>query len=102
MLEAEWRQFLRGSVGMEIKEDESSTGHVWAAGFHRFTVCTTTFKKLHVYIPLTFCTQLISFKSVVGNKIKPKNVTNATVTLHHPVPQGTAAHISQTCVIKPT
>ena len=25
---------LRGSVGMGKKEDESSTGHVWAAGFH--------------------------------------------------------------------
>jgi len=25
---------LRGSVGMETKEDESSTGRVWAAGFH--------------------------------------------------------------------
>ena len=25
---------LRGSVGTGTKEDESSTGHVWAAGFH--------------------------------------------------------------------
>jgi hypothetical protein len=33
-LEAEWRQVLWGSVGMGTKEDESSTGHVWAAGFH--------------------------------------------------------------------
>jgi hypothetical protein len=34
MLEAEWRKALRGSVSMGAKEDESSTGHVWAAGFH--------------------------------------------------------------------
>jgi hypothetical protein len=35
MLEAEWRQVLWGSVSTGAKEDESSTGHVWAAGFHR-------------------------------------------------------------------
>jgi len=33
MLEAEWRQVVQGSLGMGTKEDESSTGHVWAAGF---------------------------------------------------------------------
>jgi hypothetical protein len=32
MLEAEWRQFLRGSVSTGAKEDESSTGRVWAVG----------------------------------------------------------------------
>jgi hypothetical protein len=37
MLEAEWRQVLRGSVDMGTKEDESSTGHIWAAGFHHVT-----------------------------------------------------------------
>jgi hypothetical protein len=37
MLEAEWRQVLWGSMSMGAKEDESSTGHVWAAGFHRVT-----------------------------------------------------------------
>jgi hypothetical protein len=36
-LEAEWRQVLRGRVGMGTKADESSTGHVWAAGFHHVT-----------------------------------------------------------------
>jgi hypothetical protein len=36
-LEAEWRQVLRGSVGTETKEDESSTGRVWAAGFRHVT-----------------------------------------------------------------
>jgi hypothetical protein len=33
-LEAEWRQVLQGSMSTGTKEDESSTGHVWAAGFH--------------------------------------------------------------------
>jgi hypothetical protein len=33
-LEREWRQALRGSVGTEEKEDESSTGRIWDAGFH--------------------------------------------------------------------
>ena len=28
---------LRGSVGMGKKGDESSTGRVWAAGFHHVT-----------------------------------------------------------------
>jgi hypothetical protein len=34
-VEAEWRQVLRGRVNTGAKEDESSTGHFWAAGFHR-------------------------------------------------------------------
>jgi hypothetical protein len=33
-LEAEWRKVLRGSVSTGAKEDKSSNGHVWAAGFH--------------------------------------------------------------------
>jgi hypothetical protein len=37
MLEAEWRQVLRESVGMGTKENESSTGRVWTAGFHHVT-----------------------------------------------------------------
>jgi len=37
MPEAELRQVLQGSMGMGTKEDESSTGHVWAAGFHHVT-----------------------------------------------------------------
>jgi hypothetical protein len=34
MLEEEWRQVLLGSMTIGGKEDESSTGRVWAAGFH--------------------------------------------------------------------
>jgi hypothetical protein len=33
-LEADWWHVLWGSVSMGAKEDESSTGRVWAAGFH--------------------------------------------------------------------
>jgi hypothetical protein len=33
-LEAEWRQLLQGSVSIGAKEDESTTGRIWAAGFH--------------------------------------------------------------------
>jgi hypothetical protein len=33
-LEADWRQVVRGSVNTEAEEDESSTGHFWAAGFY--------------------------------------------------------------------
>jgi hypothetical protein len=36
-LEAEWGQVLWGSVNTGAKEAESSTGHVWAAGFHQVT-----------------------------------------------------------------
>jgi hypothetical protein len=37
MLEAEWRQVLLGSVSTGAKVDESSTGHIWAAGFYHVT-----------------------------------------------------------------
>jgi hypothetical protein len=33
-LEAEWKQLLQGSVNMGVKEGESGTGRVWAAGFY--------------------------------------------------------------------
>jgi hypothetical protein len=36
-LEAEWRQVLRGSVSTGAKEDESSTGRIWAHVFHYVT-----------------------------------------------------------------
>jgi hypothetical protein len=39
-LEAEWRQRLRGSRSTGVKEDESSTGRVWAAGFHHVMACS--------------------------------------------------------------
>jgi hypothetical protein len=36
-LEAEWRQVLRGGVSTGAKEDELSTGRVWAAEFRHVT-----------------------------------------------------------------
>jgi hypothetical protein len=36
-LEAEWRKILRESVSTGIKEDETSTRHVWAARIHYVT-----------------------------------------------------------------
>jgi hypothetical protein len=37
-LEAEWMQVLRVSVSTGAKEDKSSIGQIWAAGFHHVTV----------------------------------------------------------------
>ena len=31
---------LRGSMGTGTKEDESSTGRIWAAGFHHVMACS--------------------------------------------------------------
>jgi hypothetical protein len=39
-LEAEWRKLPWGSMSTGAKEDESSTGHVWAAGFHHVAACS--------------------------------------------------------------
>jgi hypothetical protein len=36
-LEAEWRQVLRGSLSTGTKEDELSTGRIFAAGFDHVT-----------------------------------------------------------------
>jgi hypothetical protein len=36
-LEADWGQVLRGSVSTGAKENESSVGRIWAAGFHLVT-----------------------------------------------------------------
>jgi hypothetical protein len=30
---------MRGSMSMGAKEDESSIGHIWAAGFHHVMAC---------------------------------------------------------------
>jgi hypothetical protein len=49
-LEAEWRQVLRGSVGRGTKEDESSAGRVWAAGFHDITA-RSRFARSETYEP---------------------------------------------------
>jgi hypothetical protein len=56
MLEAEWRQVLRGSVGTGAKEDESSSGHVWAAGFHHIMACSLggSFKTYEPFVSIIF------------------------------------------------
>jgi hypothetical protein len=51
MLEAETRQVLRGIVSTGVKEDESSTGHIWAAGFHHVTARS----RLACILKLTNC-----------------------------------------------
>jgi len=43
---------LWGSVGTGIKEDESSTGRFWAAGFHHVTVRSRLARVLKLTNPL--------------------------------------------------
>jgi len=49
---------LQASMGMGTKEDESSTGHVWAAGFHHVMARShlahvlKLMKHLFIYIPI--------------------------------------------------
>jgi hypothetical protein len=40
-----------GSMDMGTKEDESSTGHVWAAGFYRVMACSRLARILKTYEP---------------------------------------------------
>jgi hypothetical protein len=37
ILEAEWRQGVPGIMSTGAKEDDSSTGRAWAAGYHHVT-----------------------------------------------------------------
>jgi hypothetical protein len=54
-LEAEWRQVLWGSVSTGAKEDELSTGRVWAAGFHYGSFpLGASFKTYEPFISLIF------------------------------------------------
>ena len=59
-LEAECWQVLRGSVDKGTKEDESSTGRVWAAGLHHVTArsrlaCVLKLMKLYFFnFPIFF------------------------------------------------
>jgi hypothetical protein len=49
-------QVLRGSVGIETKEDESSTGCSWAAGFHHVMArsCLAHSEIYELFISLIF------------------------------------------------
>jgi hypothetical protein len=64
MLEAK-RQGLWGSMSMGAKEDESSTGRIWAAGFHHVTALS----RLAGILKLTFFNFPIFFgpRSTVAN-----------------------------------
>jgi hypothetical protein len=53
-VEGEWRQVLWGSVRTGAKEDDSSTGRVWAAGFHRVTARSSLGGVLKPSISLNF------------------------------------------------
>jgi hypothetical protein len=55
-VEAEWRQVVRGRVSTGANEDESSTGRVWAAGFHHITARShlARFKTYEQFIYLIF------------------------------------------------
>jgi hypothetical protein len=56
MLEAECVQVLRESLGTGTQEDESSTGRVWAAGFHHVMACSclARFEIYELFISLIF------------------------------------------------
>jgi hypothetical protein len=56
MLEAERRQVVWGSVVMGTKEDESSTGHIWAGGYYHLTVRShlACFETYEPFISSTF------------------------------------------------
>jgi hypothetical protein len=51
MIEAEWRQVLRGSLSTRGKEDKSSTGRVWAAGFKHVTASSGFARAFKIYEP---------------------------------------------------
>jgi hypothetical protein len=72
-LEAEWRQILRESMSTGAKEDESSTGRVWAAGFHYVTARSRLKRFLKVinrlFLPCIMCPQTPQNKG--NNDVKP-------------------------------
>ena len=65
-LEAEGRQVMRESVGTRTKEDESSTGRVWAAGLHHVTArsrlaCVLKLMKLYFFnFPIFFGPRILN------------------------------------------
>jgi hypothetical protein len=51
MVEGEWKKFLCGNVVTGAKEDESSTGCIWAAGFHHVMACSRLAHRFETYEP---------------------------------------------------
>jgi hypothetical protein len=67
-LEAEWRQVLRGSVSTGTKEDESSTGRVWAAGFHHVTARSRLTRVLKLMNRLFLSFSNFCFRAAVNRR----------------------------------
>jgi hypothetical protein len=57
---------LLGSVGTGTKEDESSTGRVWAAGFHHVTDPFSLGARFENYKPFIFLIFPIFFRAAVN------------------------------------
>jgi hypothetical protein len=66
MLEAEWRQVLHRSMGTGTEEDKSSTGHIWATGFH----CVTAHSWLTFWNLQT--DYFFSFQTFCGGRSQPQ------------------------------
>jgi hypothetical protein len=65
-LEAEWRQVLQGSVSTGTKEDESSTGRIWGAGFHHVTARSSLARVLKLI------NYLFNFQNIFSARGKPR------------------------------
>jgi hypothetical protein len=66
-LEAEWKQVLRGSVGMGAKEGGSNTGRVWAGGFRHVTAHSSLAR---VIKPMNCL--FLQFSNYFSNRGKPR------------------------------
>jgi hypothetical protein len=53
-------------VGTETKEDESSTGRVWAAGFHRVTARSRLGGRFETYEPFISLIFNLFFRAAVN------------------------------------
>jgi hypothetical protein len=76
MIEAEWRQVLQGSMSMGAKEDKSSTGHIWAAGFHHVTAHPHL---VHVLILMNHL--FLKIFKFLGSHSKPRITETADIGL---------------------
>jgi hypothetical protein len=81
-LEAEWRQVLRGSVSRGAKEDESSTGRVYGAGFHHVTALSRLARVLKLMSRLIIWF-LISFSGRGNSRITETSGTELVDTGAH-------------------
>jgi hypothetical protein len=68
---------LQGSVGTGTKEDESSTGRIWTAGFHHVMACS----RLACIFKLMNCLFLQFFKFFWGRS--QQQLTESADTVVH-------------------